>query len=77
MKDFISYTPRTKVAEFLVGIDECIILEEAIRSYRHWQLESPRPNSSAIDTLERLLAYLDDNPRFILSSYYDRITLDI
>lgn len=77
MTDFELYSPQDKEAEFLVGVDDCIILEEAIRYYRHWRLECPHPDLSTIDTLDRFLAYLDDNPRFILSSYYDRITFDI
>lgn len=73
MTDFDLYSPQGGEPEYLVGVDDCILLFGAIQYFRRWHLERRFPNLEAINALDRFLAYLDENPRFILSSYYERL----
>ena len=77
MKSFEFYSPGSEEKEFLVAINECLVLEEAIRYYRNSLLEYFQHDSSTISILDTFQAYLRENPKFILSNYYARLTVDI
>ena len=77
MTKFESYVSYSQVREYLVSIEESMYLEDAVRYYRDYCAGCPDPNEELLAVLDRFLAYLDDNPRFILSDYYFRLTQNI
>jgi len=77
MIKFKSFTPNSPEAEYLVSTEENAYLEMAVRFYSDYLVSSQFPNEEMLTFFHRLLIYLDENPQFILSDYYDRITVDL